>query len=50
MMFESEWSSVSDTFDWEDAFLDSHAGSWNQVDTPWDEVDPVPTAFASVGR
>ena len=47
MMFESEWSSVSDTFEWEDAFLDSHAGSWNQVDTPWDEVDPVPTAFAS---
>ena len=32
--------------DWEDAFLDSLGGSWNRIDTRWDGVDPVPTAFA----
>jgi uncharacterized protein YjiS (DUF1127 family) len=37
---------VCDTFDWEDAFLDSLGGSWNLIDTRWDGVDPVPTAFA----
>ena len=52
MRFETEWpgdnvaAPVCDTYDWEDAFLDSLGGSWNRIDTRWDGVDPVPTAFA----
>jgi uncharacterized protein YjiS (DUF1127 family) len=52
MRFETEWpgdnvaAPVCDTFDWEDAFLDSLGGSWNLTDTRWDGVDPVLTAFA----
>ena len=52
MRFETEWPGdnvaalLCDTFDWEGAFLDSLGGSWNLIDTRWDGVDPVPTAFA----
>ena len=53
MRSETEWpgdivaAPVCDTYDWEDAFLDSLGGSWNRIGTRWDGVDPVPTAFAS---
>jgi uncharacterized protein YjiS (DUF1127 family) len=52
MRFETEWlgdnvaAPVCDTFDWEDAFLDSLSGSWNLIETRWDGVDPVRTTFA----
>ena len=52
MLFETEWpgdnvaAPVCDTYDWEDAFLDSLGGSWSRFDTRRDGVDPVPTAFA----
>jgi len=52
MRFETQWpgdnvaAAVCDTFDCERAFLDSLGGNWNLIDTRWDGVDPVPTAFA----
>jgi len=52
MRFETEWPGDNvaapgwDTYDWEDALLDSLGGSWNWIDTRWDGVDPVPIAFA----
>ena len=52
MRFETEWpgdnvaAPVCDTYNPEDAFLDSLGGSCNRIDTRWDGVDPVPTAFA----
>ena len=52
MPFETEWpgdsvaAPVCDPDDCEDALLDSLSGSWNRIDTRWDGVDPVPTAFA----
>jgi hypothetical protein len=51
MRFETEWpgdnvaAAVCDTFDCEGAFLDSLGGNWNLIDTRWDGVDPVATAF-----
>ena len=51
MLFETEWpgdnvaAAVCDTFDCEGAFLDSLGGNWNLIDTRWDGVDPVATAF-----
>ena len=51
MRFETEWpgdniaAPVRDTYDWEDASLDGLGGGWNRIDTRWDGVDPVATAF-----
>ena len=52
MRFESEWPGdnvappVCDTYDREDALLDRLGCGSNRIDTRWDGVDPVPTAFA----